>query len=115
MTSPRLLFPLIVLAALMLAVALVVTTGASLPARPALPRLSWPGWSLPSPGSWPAFNVTVAPSLLVGLVLGWLGRWLYDLPWARVPRAFGVWLLSWRNGARLIMVAGFCVAVILFS
>lgn len=78
---------------------------ASLPALPSLEAL-WP-----TEASGAAGRDLRLP--LLAFAAGWLGRWLYGLPWSAMPHAILVWLLGWRTSAIMLVVALGCIAVLL--
>jgi hypothetical protein len=118
MTGGRILMLLIVTAATLLAVALAISTGdGGMAASTA--HATQGGSDLAREIGTLASAVAPASrgemrALLIGLLAGWLLRWIYALPWANVPRAIGAWLLSWRTSAAMVGVALGCTVILLF-
>ncbi len=75
-------------------IALLVSVGEIPTVR--LPAVGLPALPMPEGGQW-AF-------LAAGAGLGWLGRWLYGLPWGALPRAAGEWLLGWSQRVTLTLL-----------
>lgn len=77
--------------------------------------------ALPALPSFDGFWPTDAPAgsmrdlrlLAAAFVAGWLGRWVYGLPWSAMPRAVLHWLLGWRTSVIMLVVALGCMAVLL--
>ncbi|MDX2158940.1 MAG: hypothetical protein SFW09_20755 [Hyphomicrobiaceae bacterium] len=108
MTHPRLLLPLLASAAGLLAAAVLLTAG-DLPFEPAASVTRWVTTSVAAV----RLEGALSPTLLLGGLIGWALRWLYELPWMAIPTAIVEWMRGWRQRASLLLVALGCIGVLL--